>query len=136
MQHHRPWAGLATGLAMALMACGGPTPDLDPRIKALWENPAVCGATPYRWVKSSILGDVESWEEEQTLTYDRTTIQASLRLSGITLASELRYNARLYRYRYQTQDRGKLTLYLNLVNTLCRVASIYLSTFGAFKNRK
>lgn len=99
----------ASFLLSILGACGDSGEARDPRIEALWSSPAVCGAAAYKWLADPTLGSVVSWEEDDLMEYNRSTIRAALSMADINLPSELRYDTRVYRYRYVTQDRGVLT---------------------------
>ncbi len=100
---------LALGGVLILVACGDDDGPRDPRIDALWAEPARCDAPAYHWLDDPTLGQVVDWGEEDTLRYDRTTIRASLALADAHFTPELRYDTRLFQYRYVTQDRGALT---------------------------
>ncbi|MDY0004659.1 MAG: alpha/beta fold hydrolase [Polyangia bacterium] len=97
------------GMTALLFACGDSGADPDPRIEALWDDPARCGAPSYKWLRDPSIGSLVSFEEDVLLEYDRTTLRSALSMAEVTFPSELQYDTRVYRFRYVTQDRGELT---------------------------
>jgi len=93
-------------LSLGGAGCDSSTEPEDPRITALWEDPSVCGAPTYQWHPS--IGQVVEWEEDDIFDYNTAMLESVLNASGFRIEKELRHDVRLFRFRYVTQDRGKL----------------------------
>ncbi len=87
--------------------CGDGDRGPDPRIQALWEDPAVCGAPAYAWRDDPDLGKVVDTQEVKTLDFSAAALDALLRSVGIGIPKELVYDVRVFQIRYVTQDRGE-----------------------------
>lgn len=99
-------------VVVALLAVGctpdpEPEPE-DPRVTAQWAAPAACGATPYTWIRDPAIGTVLDWEEDQVLDYSAAVLESALAASGFRIEKPFLYDARVFRFRYVTQDRGGL----------------------------
>jgi pimeloyl-ACP methyl ester carboxylesterase len=100
--------GLLLGLGLGGIRCDPDTEPEDPRITALWEDPSVCGATPYEWLKDPSIGQVIDWEENELFDYNVAMLESVLSASGFRIEKEFRHDVRVFRFRYVTQDRGEL----------------------------
>ncbi|MCK5809069.1 hypothetical protein KAH37_08810 [bacterium] len=76
----------------------------DPRI-----NPTLCDSEEYTWLKDATLGHIL---ENESILQGQTTqlllITAKTQLEDINLKRTPAHDVKVYRVRYQTQDRGKL----------------------------
>ncbi len=68
----------------------------------------VCGPTPYDWVPLDQVGTVVSWERASELDLSAQAIRGVLAGAGLPAdLLDIRYDVRMYRFRYLTQDRGQ-----------------------------
>ena len=82
--------------------------ELDPRVTALREDPARCGADAYAWLPGTAVGEPIGWEDG---FFDELTVEdleALADLVGIGVGAPLIHDVRLAKIRYSTQDRGQV----------------------------
>ena len=77
--------------------------DVGPVLKV-----AACGMAAYEPVTSDELGRWVDYEEIPALNLDAKSVDALLAQAGYNALSPVPYGCHVYRYRYKTQDRGKL----------------------------
>ncbi len=115
--HNRSTHGAPTAVVAALLAllcgtlaasCESSTEPEDPRIAILWEDPSVCGATPYAWLEDPTIGTVVDWQEDELFDYTAAMLESALAASGFRIEKPFLYDVRIFRFRYVTQDRGGL----------------------------
>lgn len=98
--------GVADGGAVS---DAGSTMDAGEPGDAGWREPfppAVCGAPSYRWLDPATMGKVVKYEPVPEYSLDKKSINDLLAQQGFGTV-EAKYGIKLYRYRYETQDRGK-----------------------------
>ena len=69
---------------------------------------ALCGMEDYDLLPGSRVGDPLAWESMPMWDLTPESINAALKLIGYSIGGPVPYGCRLHRFRYSTQDRGRL----------------------------
>jgi len=69
---------------------------------------AACGMAPYDLIGAARVGSWVEYEEIEALNLDSAALDALLSQAAYTALSPVPYGCRVFRYRYVTQDRGKV----------------------------
>jgi len=108
----RPLSGFLFSLTLALAGCAAPADDAESTSSATSDLDVrdVCGATPYRWLRSPSLGDVlerQELEEHGWLELKAKLLVADIAGAGMKTRRTAKYSTKSELVRYETQDRGK-----------------------------
>jgi len=71
-------------------------------------NPAVCGMEEYQWLDPATMGSVVSYDPMTDYTMDMADVNALVKGSPYESVTP-QYDVKMYRFAYETQDRGKRT---------------------------
>jgi hypothetical protein len=101
---HVPLIGILAG-------CTGDKAGVDsaPAAATIPDQPtATCNDMAHDWVPLEQVGGVVSWEAAPEWSLDVDGVRSLMGLAGVSDTSPVQHGVRVYRVRYETQDKGQV----------------------------
>ena len=93
---------------LVFIGCSGVTEDTAAVRPAPVIPTSQCGGPAYDWAPMDEVGELVFWEPLLEATIGPSGIDAIQQSTGMDVVDEVLYGSKAYRYRYTTQDRGRI----------------------------